>query len=89
LQYNKIHGIIPKGITKEVKDIREGFRDEEIVVPAITQINSLIPPEELPFVIEDLERQMKQAAKNLEFEKAAQMRDAVYKLKGIGFGSSF
>jgi excinuclease ABC subunit B len=88
IAYNEAHGITPRTIMKEIKDLTERVKmaaeespqySAEVPDGAITQI----PPDELARLIRDLERQMKDAAKMLEFEKAALLRDQVVHLRRI------
>ncbi len=74
LQYNIDHGITPQGIKKAIKDIVHA-KHEEKEAPEfdITKI----PAEELGRLVKDLERKMDLAAKNLEFERAAELRDQI------------
>jgi excinuclease ABC subunit B len=77
--YNKEHGITPQGITKAIKDITERVR-----VVAETRTPYAATPvsrEELLRLAKQLESQMKAAAKNLEFEKAAMLRDRIIELR--------
>jgi excinuclease ABC subunit B len=77
--YNKEHGITPQGIRKAIKDITERVRAvAETRAPyAVTPV----PKEEMAQLIKQLESQMKAAAKNLEFEKAAMIRDRIIELR--------
>jgi excinuclease ABC subunit B len=77
--YNREHGITPQGITKAVKDITERVQAvAETRTPyAITPISR----EEIHELIKQLESDMKAAAKNLEFEKAAMIRDRITELR--------
>jgi excinuclease ABC subunit B len=77
--YNKEHGITPQGIRKAIKDITERVQAvAETRTPyAITPISK----EEMAQLIKQLESQMKAAAKNLEFEKAAMIRDRIIELR--------
>jgi len=77
--YNKEHGITPQGIRKAIKDITERVRAvAETRAPyAVTPISR----EEMTQLIKQLESQMKAAAKNLEFEKAAMIRDRIIELR--------
>ncbi len=77
--YNKEHGITPQGIRKAIRDITERVRAvAETRTPyAVTSI----PPEEMVQLIRQLESQMRTAAKNLEFEKAAMLRDRIIELR--------
>ena len=79
LSYNKEHDITPRGIKKEIKDITERFR---VVAEAQAPYSSTpLPKEELYKVIKEMESEMKRAAKNWEFEKAALLRDNIIQLK--------
>lgn len=78
LKYNEEHGITPQTVVKAVRDMT-GRRHEEIEVENI-------PPEDLPLVIRDLEREMRAAAANLEFERAAAIRDKLLMLKSVQDG---
>jgi excinuclease ABC subunit B len=77
--YNKEHGITPQGITKAVKDITE-----RVQAVAETRTPYAITPmsrEEMAQLIRQLQSQMKAAARNLEFEKAAMIRDRITELR--------
>lgn len=79
LAYNKDHDITPKSITREVG---EGLR---AIIPKTEEPERLnlkkIPRDEYPGLIEDLTGQMEFAAANLEFEKAAEIRDQIAEIK--------
>jgi excinuclease ABC subunit B len=78
--YNKEHGITPQGIKKAIKDITE--RVTMVVAEEKGKYTaSHVPPEEIARLIKDLESQMKKAARNLEFEKAALLRDRIVDLR--------
>jgi excinuclease ABC subunit B len=81
-EYNKKHGIIPKTVSKEVKDLisLEELGVLEIYNQLPDDINS---EEDLMKKIEQLEKQMWDYAKNWEFEKAAEIRDQLEKLKKL------
>ncbi len=79
-KYNIEHGITPKTIEKEIAD-HIHTKDEERKEPEfdITKI----PAEELGRLIKDLERKMDLAAKNLEFEYAAELRDQIKSIREV------
>ncbi len=83
--FNLEHGITPKGIFKRVQDVmRLGFEDTAVALKAAeakARYDVLIPPELMAKKISKLEKEMKQAALNLEFEKAAKLRDELRKLR--------
>jgi len=77
--YNKEHGITPKGIKKAIKDIAE--RVQAVAETRAPYMVTPISKEEISQLIKQLESQMKAAAKNLEFEKAAMIRDRISELR--------
>ena len=80
LAHNKAHGIVPETIVKEVYDLTDRVRmvaDER----AEYQVGQTLPKHELTRLIKELESQMKQAAQDLEFEKAALLRDQIFELR--------
>ena len=79
-EYNEQHGIEPRSIVKAIRDLTDQIRavaeeKAEYVIAAD------MPKDELAHVIEQLEKQMKAAAAELEFEKAAALRDQVLELR--------
>ena len=77
--YNKEHGITPQGIRKAIKDITE--RVQAVAETRAPYTVTPISKEEMAQLIRQLESQMKAAAKNLEFEKAAMIRDRIIELR--------
>lgn len=75
--YNKEHGITPKGVAKAVE---ASTRSEEERAPKKLDLKK-IPKEEYGAMIRDLTAQMDMASANLEFEKAAELRDLIQELK--------
>lgn len=81
--YNASHSITPQGIKKAIKDITERIKIETAVV-AEQQANynmSALSKEEKARLADSLEKQMKKAARNLEFETAALLRDRIIELR--------
>ena len=77
--FNREHGITPQGIKKAIKDITERVK---VVAEARTPyVATPISKEEIARLIKELESQMRTAAKNLEFEKAALLRDRIIDLR--------
>jgi len=77
--YNREHNITPQGIRKAIRDITERVR-----VVAETRTPYVVAPiakEDIARLIKELESQMKTAARNLEFEKAALLRDRIIELR--------
>ena len=80
--YNEEHGITPQGIRKTVHDITERVRAiAETRTPYVVQGD--LPKDDILRLIKDLESQMKTAARNLEFEKAALLRDQIVDLRKV------
>jgi excinuclease ABC subunit B len=90
VEYNEKHGIQPRGIVKQIKDLTDRVRavaEESAAYEAgengAPGVISQIPRDELTRMIKDLESQMKTAARDLEFEKAALLRDQIVELRRI------
>jgi len=81
LAYNEEHGITPEGIRKTIRDIGDRLRQVSEESPGYEVNAREVPKEELARMIMDLERQMKTAAKDLDFERAALLRDQVVELR--------
>ncbi len=81
-QHNREHGIEPEGIRKAIRDITESLR--EVAEPrAIYEVRKDMQKDELARVVKELESEMKEAARQLEFEKAALLRDEMVDLKRL------
>ena len=88
MAHNEANNITPRTIVKEIRDLTERIKlvAEDSPVYSVDAPNgaiSQIPPDELARLIKDLEHQMKGAAKQLEFEKAALLRDQVVHLRRV------
>jgi excinuclease ABC subunit B len=86
LAYNRMHGITPQPIVKKVKNSILAFLDVSRRLNAqqlevVYEQADEIPLEQVPQFISQLEVQMKEAAKNLEFEEAAKYRDRIKHLR--------
>jgi excinuclease ABC subunit B len=85
--YNKKHGITPKGIQKAIADSRmAGQRSPEALAEGENKLYrdpSRMDKDELKFYLHELEEQMDLAAKNLEFEVAAKIRDRIEEIKTL------
>ncbi|MBE2912634.1 excinuclease ABC subunit UvrB [Anoxybacillus flavithermus] len=79
--YNREHGIVPKTIQKDIPDvIRATFAAEEKETYETKDVRHLSKEERLAFIAQ-LEQEMKEAAKALHFERAAELRDLILQLK--------
>ena len=92
LAFNVANGIVPKGITKRIKDIIDGVYDkdeaqrERKVLQDQASYESL-SEKQIAKEMKRLEKAMHDAAKNLEFEKAADFRDQLKKLRAKFYGA--
>ena len=73
-EYNKIHGITPKTIIKDIK---------EVVTNEVTNKKKKVSKKEKVEMLETLEKEMREAAAAMDFEKAMELRDIYFELKGI------
>jgi excinuclease ABC subunit B len=81
-KFNKEHNITPKSISKDIADSMKSELDSESKeAKAVKKDLSKIPKNEIPSIVMDLTAQMDLAAANLEFEKAADLRDLISSLK--------
>jgi excinuclease ABC subunit B len=84
VKYNEEHHIVPVSIVKAVHDLTESMSVRAVAETKgeyRTKGPGGLPRNELQKIINELEKQMKEAAKNLEFEKAAALRDEMYEVK--------
>ncbi|HLS34662.1 MAG TPA: excinuclease ABC subunit UvrB [Bacillota bacterium] len=84
--FNEKHNITPKTIKKEIHDLIQATYvadDEEKYVDRITDVIEL-PKKEQEKVIEQMEKEMREAAKELNFERATELRDMIFELQAEG-----
>jgi len=81
LEYNREHGITPQTIRKQIYEVPEATKVAEKQAPYGTK-NTALSAEEKEKFINTLEQEMNKAAKELDFERAAELRDAIIELKG-------
>lgn len=73
-EYNKVHGITPKTIIKDIK---------EVVTNEVTGKKPKLSKKERALQIEQIEKEMREAAAAMDFERAMELRDIYFELKGI------
>ncbi len=87
IAYNEEHGIEPASIIKEIRDLTQRVQQAAVATKPAAERGAPapgdLPKSELHKLIESLEREMKAAAKALEFEKAAVLRDQLMELRQI------
>ena len=81
--YNEEHGIEPRAIVKEIRDLTDRVRLQTQEDSAMDLQPVDMEPAALDKLIRELEREMKTSAENWEFEKAAAIRDQIFELRGI------
>ncbi|HPB91884.1 MAG TPA: UvrB/UvrC motif-containing protein, partial [Rugosibacter sp.] len=92
MAFNAAHGITPKGVTKRIKDIIDGVYDKDEAQKerkaAQEQAKySMLDEKDVLKEMKKVEKAMHDAAKNLEFEKAADYRDQLKKLRILFYGA--
>ncbi|MBI2873382.1 MAG: excinuclease ABC subunit UvrB [Chloroflexi bacterium] len=80
--HNLAHGITPQGIRKAIRDITDRVK-QVAESPARYEARQAMPRDEVARLIKDLESQMRKAAHDLEFERAAVLRDEIVDLKRL------
>ena len=82
MKYNEEHGIVPKTIIKDIRDVIEATKvAEESSEYKISKESSTLTEKEKKKLIKQYTEEMKDAAKNLQFERAAELRDIINDLK--------
>ncbi len=92
LAFNAANGITPKSVTKRIKDIIDGVYDagsgDAVVNADDTRAQyGVLDEKALAKTIRQLEKEMQEHARNLEFEKAASARDRLFRLRQQAFGA--
>lgn len=85
MAYNEAHGIVPQTVQKAIRDVVEATTAVKQTEKGTGRIEAM-SKKELKEWIQKLEKDMKAAAKNLDFEKAAQLRDILIEMKGTLYG---
>ncbi len=86
MDYNETHHITPRGVSKRIKDIIEGIYDPEFASQELSKISAAehldeLSEKQLTALLKRLEKEMLEAAKNLEFELAANKRDELKRVR--------
>jgi excinuclease ABC subunit B len=85
--YNREHGITPQSVKRNISDLQMAVVEADYVtVPLAAEEGAEYRPEQLPEMLAALEADMKEAAKVLDYEKAAQLRDRILALKAVQLG---
>ncbi len=89
IAHNEKHGITPTTINKKVRDIIEATKVAESKADYLTGVGGKMNKKEKQSLIQRLEAEMKDAAKNLQFERAAELRDALLELRAASVRLTF
>ncbi|MDE2259174.1 MAG: UvrB/UvrC motif-containing protein, partial [Betaproteobacteria bacterium] len=86
IAYNELHHITPRGVSKRIKNIIEGIYDPESASQELSKISAAehldeLSEKRLTVLLKRLEKEMLNAARNLEFEVAAQKRDELKRVR--------
>jgi len=86
MDYNEAHHITPRGVNKRIKDIIEGIYDPEFASQELSKISAAahldeLSEKQLNALLKRLEKEMLEAAQNLEFETAAKKRDELKRVR--------
>ncbi|MGD8984001.1 MAG: excinuclease ABC subunit UvrB [Desulfobacteraceae bacterium] len=83
LEYNRVYNITPASIQKNIEDVLGSvYEADYVTIPAMAEDEAeYLTPEVIRAMVRDLEKKMKRAAKQLEFEEAARFRDEIRELE--------
>ena len=81
IAFNQKHGITPQTIVKEIRDVVAGKETKENLRRYLEKKNKKTGVKEKTALLESLEKEMKDAARVLDFERAASLRDMIYEIK--------
>jgi excinuclease ABC subunit B len=85
--FNAEHGITPQTVRRNISDLGMAVVEADwVTVPMAAEEGAEYRPEQLPEIVAALEEEMRQAAAQLDFEKAAQLRDRILALKDLQLG---
>ena len=82
-EYNKVHGITPHTVKKSVRNILASIYEADyFTIPTVADMEEgYVSVKEIPAMIQNLKKEMKEAASRLEFERAAEIRDKIQRLE--------
>ncbi|NBO15041.1 MAG: excinuclease ABC subunit UvrB [Betaproteobacteria bacterium] len=91
IEFNQLHGITPRGVVKRVRDLIDGVyseKSDQLALQAGQDLDlSMLDEDSAAKRIKQLEKQMLEHAKQLEFEQAARLRDEVLRIRKTVFGA--
>jgi len=84
--YNEKHGITPETVKKAVREVLAHTHPVVRDQPMLPENPAALPRKELDAWIERIQKEMTQAARDLEFERATELRDILFELRGVAAG---
>ena len=82
LKYNEEHGITPEGIKKSVVDVLSSIYEKDYYTVPLDELDEIgVEPKKLSRMVKKLKKEIGEASKRWDFEKAAQLRDRLLKLE--------
>jgi excinuclease ABC subunit B len=85
-RYNEEHGITPQSVRRNITDLGMAVYEADYVTVPVAADGAEYQPDQIPRIVEELEREMQRAAAALEYEKAAGLRDRIVALKDLALG---
>ncbi len=82
-EYNRTHGTSPRTVQKVVRETIRAYDVSKVEVPEVESRGKTYRIEEIPQIVDQLEREMKALAKAMEFERAADVRDEIARLRSL------
>lgn len=82
MEYNEKHGIVPKTIIKPIREVVHSKETKEMTARYLQRKKKMTRKDTAAYIA-DLEKEMREAAKSLDFERAAELRDMIMELKGL------
>jgi excinuclease ABC subunit B len=85
-RYNQEHGITPQTVKRNISDLGMAVYEADYVTVPLAADGAEYQPEQIPGIVAELEDEMKKASQELEFERAAKLRDRIQGLKDLQLG---
>ncbi|BDG08081.1 excinuclease ABC subunit UvrB [Anaeromyxobacter paludicola] len=84
--YNREHGITPQSVKRNISDLGMAVYEADYLTVPVAADGAEYLPEQIPAIVAELEKEMRRASEELEFEKAASLRDRILALKDLQLG---